>query len=54
MKDDVFDKYRNAGSLAARILREGAHAIRVGASYLDLVESIEAQEPAMNELVGQS
>lgn len=43
MKDDVFDKYRNAGSLAARILREGAHAIRVGASYLDLVESIEAR-----------
>lgn len=43
MKDDVFDKYRTAGSLAARILKEGAKEIRVGASYLELVESIEAR-----------
>ena len=43
MKDEIFDKYRTAGSLAARILREGAQGIRVGASYLDLVESIEAR-----------
>jgi methionyl aminopeptidase len=43
VKDDVFDKYRTAGSLAARILREGAQGIRVGASYLELVESIESR-----------
>ncbi|MDD4136345.1 MAG: type II methionyl aminopeptidase [Methanoregula sp.] len=43
MKDDVFDKYRTAGSLAARILREGARGIRIGASYLELVESIETR-----------
>jgi len=43
VKDDVFDKYRTAGSLAARILKEGAKEIRVGASYLELVESIEAR-----------
>lgn len=43
MKDDVFDNYRTAGTLAARILREGAQGIRVGASYLGLVESIEAR-----------
>jgi methionyl aminopeptidase len=43
VKDEVFEKYRTAGSLAARILREGAQGIRVGASYLELVESIEAR-----------
>ena len=43
MKDDVFEKYRTAGSLAARILKEGAQGIRVGASYLELVESIESR-----------
>jgi len=43
VKDDVFDKYRTAGALAAWILREGAQGIRVGASYLELVESIEAR-----------
>ena len=43
MKDEIFDKYRDAGSIAAGILRDGAQAIRIGASYLDLVESIEAK-----------
>ncbi|MDD1694693.1 MAG: type II methionyl aminopeptidase [Methanoregula sp.] len=43
MKDDVFDKYRTAGTLASRILREGAQEIRIGGSYLELVESIEAR-----------
>jgi methionyl aminopeptidase len=43
MNDDIFEKYRDAGVLAAKILRSSARGIRVGASYLDLVESIEAQ-----------
>ncbi|MFA6333329.1 MAG: type II methionyl aminopeptidase [Methanoregula sp.] len=43
MNDDILEKYRTAGSLAARILKEGAQQIRVGASYLELVESIEAR-----------
>lgn len=43
MKDDVFEKYRTAGALAARILREGSQGIRIGASYLELVESIETR-----------
>jgi len=43
MKDEIFDKYRDAGSIAAKILRDGARAIRTGTSYLDLVESIETR-----------
>jgi len=43
VKDDILENYRTAGSLASRILREGAQGIRVGASYLDLVESVEAR-----------
>ena len=43
MKDDIFEKYHDAGKLAAKILRGGAKEIRIGASYLDLVESIETQ-----------
>ncbi|HEX3002340.1 MAG TPA: type II methionyl aminopeptidase [Methanoregula sp.] len=43
MKDEVFDKYRTAGTIASRILREGAQDIRVGVSYLELVESIEGR-----------
>jgi methionyl aminopeptidase len=43
MNDDIFEKYRNAGVLAAKILHHGAQAIHIGASYLDLVESIEAE-----------
>ncbi len=43
MKDEIFDKYRDAGEIAAKILRRGAREIRTGGSYLDLVESIEVQ-----------
>ena len=43
MNDDIFEKYRDAGVLAAKILRSSAQGIRIGASYLDLVESIEEQ-----------
>jgi len=43
MNDEIFEKYRDAGVLAAKILRRSAHEIRVGGSYLDLVESIEVQ-----------
>jgi methionyl aminopeptidase len=43
MKDEIFDKYRTAGSLASRILRDGAQGIRIGASYLELVEAVEAR-----------
>lgn len=43
MKDEVLDKYREAGSLAAKLLREGSGCIRIGASYLELVESLEAR-----------
>ena len=41
MNDEIFEKYREAGALAARILHDGAQGIRVGESYLDAVESIE-------------
>jgi len=43
MNDDIFEKYRDAGVLAAKILRSSAQGIRIGASYLELVESIEVQ-----------
>ncbi len=43
MKDEILEKYRTAGSLATRILKDGAQQIRVGTSYLELVESIEAR-----------
>jgi methionyl aminopeptidase len=43
MKDEIFDKYRESGILAAKILRDGAKEIRIGASYLDIVESIESR-----------
>jgi len=43
VKDNILEKYRTAGSLAARILKDGAQQIRVGSSYLELVESIEAR-----------
>lgn len=43
MKDEIFDKYRNAGCIAAKILREGVQATRIGTSYLDLVECIEGR-----------
>jgi methionyl aminopeptidase len=41
MKDEVFEKYRDAGDIAAKILRRGAQEIREGVSYLEVVESIE-------------
>jgi len=43
MKDEVLEHYRNAGSIAAKLLQEGAQQIRVGGSYLGIVESIEAR-----------
>ena len=43
MKDEIFDKYREAGLIAAKILRDGAKEIRIGAPYLDIVESIESR-----------
>ncbi|MCX6687844.1 MAG: M24 family metallopeptidase, partial [Methanoregula sp.] len=43
MDDELMEKYREAGRIAAKVLREGAQAIRVGASYLDVVESIETR-----------
>ena len=43
MKDEIFDKYREAGLIAAKILRDGAKEIRIGTSYLNIVESIESR-----------
>jgi len=43
MDDTVLENYLHAGNIAAAILKEGAQAIRVGASYLDVVESVEAR-----------
>ena len=43
MNDDVLDTYISAGKLASAILRESAQDIRVGRSFLELVESVEAR-----------
>lgn len=43
MKDEILDKYQEAGVIAAKILRDGAKEIRIGTSYLDIVESIESR-----------
>lgn len=43
MNEEIFEKYREAGRIAAAILKDGALAIREGSSYLELVESIEAR-----------
>ena len=43
MKDEILEKYLAAGKLAATILKESAQEIRVGGSYLELVESVEAR-----------
>jgi methionyl aminopeptidase len=43
MKDEILDKYREAGLIAAKILRDGAKEIRIGTPYLDIVESIESR-----------
>ncbi|MDD1703450.1 MAG: type II methionyl aminopeptidase [Methanoregula sp.] len=43
MKDEILDNYKAAGSLAAKILRESAKEVRVGGSYLELVDSVESR-----------
>jgi methionyl aminopeptidase len=43
MNQEIFGKYCEAGRIAATILKDGAQRIRVGASYLELVESIESR-----------
>jgi len=43
MNDEILDNYREAGVIAAKILRDGAKEIRIGVSYLDIVESIESR-----------
>jgi methionyl aminopeptidase len=43
MNDDSFEKYKEAGRIAAGILSEGAAKIRIGTSYLELVDDIEAR-----------
>jgi methionyl aminopeptidase len=43
MNEDIFEKYHDAGELAAKILRHGAQSIRIGGSYLELVESVEEE-----------
>ncbi len=43
MNDEIFEKYREAGAIASKILCKGAQGIRIGESYFDLVESIESQ-----------
>ena len=41
MEDNILENYLNAGRIAARILSDGAKMIRIGASYLEVVETIE-------------
>ena len=43
MNDEILEKYLAAGKLAATILKESTQEIRVGRSYLELVESVEAR-----------
>jgi methionyl aminopeptidase len=43
MNDEEFDNYREAGRIAAAILKEGASHITEGAPYLELVESVQAR-----------
>ena len=43
MDDSVLDSYLSAGRIAAEILADGAKMIRIGASFLETVESIEAR-----------
>ena len=40
--DEILEKYLEAGRTASTILKESAQDIRIGRSYLDLVESVEA------------
>jgi methionyl aminopeptidase len=41
MDDEIFENYRQAGVLAASVIKKGAGEIRPGASYLDVVGFIE-------------
>jgi len=43
MNDEIFEKYREAGAIASKILHEGARGIRIGESYFALVENIESR-----------
>jgi methionyl aminopeptidase len=43
MNEEILEKYREAGRIAAAILKDGAKGIKVGESYLELVESIESR-----------
>jgi len=42
MDEKVLEEYLTAGRLAAKILADGAGMIRIGASYLEVVETIES------------
>jgi len=41
MDDEILENYLTAGRIAAKILADGARMIRPGASYLEVVETIE-------------
>ena len=43
MKDDILEKYLEAGKSTAQILAESAKEIRVGLSYLELVDIVETR-----------
>ncbi len=43
MNDEIFENYRVAGEIASKILIRSAREIRIGVSYLEVVESIETQ-----------
>jgi methionyl aminopeptidase len=41
MKDEILENYREAGSLASSVIRQGIREIKVGRPYLEVVEFIE-------------
>lgn len=41
MDEEIFENYRQAGALAASVIKKGTQEIRAGASYLDVVGFIE-------------
>lgn len=43
MNDEILERYLAAGRIASKILNEGAKEIRVGKSYLEFVDSVEAR-----------
>ncbi len=45
MNDTELDLYREAGALAARLLRKGRDEVRIGASVFTAVETIESMVP---------